>query len=119
MQTNYTENMKTNSSSGQKTSKAYIITTPNWGVYLGSCMGLGFWSKLDHLGLDEAATFDSEQQAYAFMDTWDSKPSEKVSLLLVNRDRYGTHASLKACVKAGAELWNPAVHCDEPSQFNH
>lgn len=51
---------------------AFVLTHPEQGIYLGSCLGLGFWSKLDAAGQEAACTFDSEAEAAAFIRSWDA-----------------------------------------------
>jgi len=40
-----------------------IIVHPDMGIYLGSCMGMGFFSLLDAVGQDRAVVFLDEPQA--------------------------------------------------------
>ena len=49
-----------------------VIAHPEDGIYLGNCMGLGFWSLMDAAGQYEAATFENEAQARAHVASWDS-----------------------------------------------
>jgi len=48
-----------------------VITHPEWGVYLGSFLGLGFWSLLDHGGQDYAVTFPTRAEAADYVQTWE------------------------------------------------
>lgn len=50
----------------------YVLYHDEMGIYLGSCMGLGFWTKLDPVGQNEAVTFESSEQALKHASTWDS-----------------------------------------------
>lgn len=84
-----------------------ILVSKSMGVYLGSCIGLGFWSKLDSVGQDAAITFESEDEIRKMIATWDgltSLPSD-LQYLDVTADIDGTYASISACVAAGAEYW--------------
>lgn len=47
-----------------------VIVHPEWGIYLGSCMGLGFFSAMDCAGQWEAAVFLSEDEARAYVAAW-------------------------------------------------
>jgi hypothetical protein len=73
------------------------------GVYLGSCMGLGFWSKLDPCGQDEAWTFESISQAVAAIAAWDT-PVKSPMFTHVETDT--EFATMQQCVDAGMDAWN-------------
>jgi hypothetical protein len=47
-----------------------VIVHPEWGIYLGSCLGLGFFSAMDCAGQDSAAVFPSEKDARFFIAEW-------------------------------------------------
>lgn len=87
---------------------AFVIVHPEMGVYLGSWIGMGFWSKLDPVGQPSAITFDTPDEAEAHMATWGSGRPEKATLAAVDADE-GRYASIRACVKAGLEPWNPRI----------
>ena len=72
------------------------------GVYLGSCMGLGFWSELDSVGQEEAVTFESIDDAKNYLETWKEKVSNIIFLPVETENRY---ASEKECLKAGVKPW--------------
>lgn len=48
-----------------------VIVHPEWGVYLGNAMGLGFWSLLDSAGQFAAAILAGEAEAEAHIRSWD------------------------------------------------
>ncbi|WP_435018442.1 hypothetical protein TA3x_000416 [Tundrisphaera sp. TA3] len=50
-----------------------VITNPVMGIYLGNCLGLGFWTLLDTAGQQEAVTFSSKQEAFSHIQSWDSE----------------------------------------------
>jgi hypothetical protein len=84
-----------------------IILSASMGVYLGSCMGLGFWSKLDPAGQDEAVTFPAPGIAMAHVAEWESLADHPCDLTYpfvsdANSDGYATEAE---CVDAGAAPW--------------
>jgi len=83
----------------------YALVHPEMGIYLGSAMGLGFWSKLDPVGQPAAVTFDSEQQAHDVVKTWDA-PVTGYTLHAVEI-AYGVYATVDECVRAGLPKWNP------------
>lgn len=90
----------------------YLIVDTVMGIYLGSCMGFGFWSKLDPAGQDAAVSFESIADAEAFMATWESGRRGGVRFAPVEPDD-GIYATVAACVRAGLEGWldevSPAV----------
>ena len=40
--------------------ESLVLVRDEWGVYLGSCMGFGFWTKIDPVGSLAAIAFDNE-----------------------------------------------------------
>lgn len=80
-----------------------LLVHPEMGVYLGSCMGLGFWSKLDPVGQVVAVTFESEKVVREVIDSWDS-PIEKWCTVPVVAD-VGHYASQTSCIQSGVESW--------------
>jgi hypothetical protein len=85
---------------------AIVLYHEEMGVYLGSCFGLGFWSKLDPVGQEAAVTFEDSVQATEAMKRWDSIPEDVRAVPVSNIDEYG-YASIDACVKAGLPAWEP------------
>lgn len=91
--------------------KQFVIYSERDGVYLGSSLGLGFWSKLDPVGQDCAVTFKSTMEAIRFMATWDASVElDGVRVVAVEAD-YVAHgiayASIARCVEAGLPSWDP------------
>lgn len=83
---------------------AYVVYQEHRGVYLGSCLGLGFWSKLDTAGQTHAVTFPSVGEAEADMVRWvDGRPHDvRVVEVVAQQDGYAPEA---ACVTAGLPGW--------------
>lgn len=81
----------------------FLIIDADLGVYLGACLGLGFWSKLDPAGQDAAITFSSEAEAQRVMSKWESSPAAP-RIVPVTAD-LGDFASIAACCAAGAPAW--------------
>ena len=52
-----------------------VIVHDEMGVYLGSCMGLGFWTLLDPAGQPSACVFADEAEARDHIATWEEGPS--------------------------------------------
>jgi hypothetical protein len=88
-----------------------VVYSEENGVYLGSALGFGFWSKLDPVGQPCAITFASEEEAQQFVNL--CCPWMPVRLVPVDIDdscgdtRY---ASIAACVMAGLPEWNTGVN---------
>jgi hypothetical protein len=82
----------------------FLIVHPQYGVYLGSAMGRGYWSKVDSVGQPAAVTFRSRQEALDYMASWAVSPPPGVELLPVVSDGPG-YATIAACVRAGAPAW--------------
>lgn len=83
---------------------AFVLTHPQMGIYLGCCMGLGFWSKLDPGGQPSACAFPSIEEAKQHMFTWDGGVPEGVTFAEVIADEPG-YVSIAACVAAGLVGW--------------
>lgn len=47
-----------------------VITHPEQGIYVGSAMGLGFWSLWDAAGQTQAVTFPDESDARDYVSGW-------------------------------------------------
>lgn len=88
--------------------QAYLITHPERGIYLGSAMGMGFWSKCDPVGQPSAVTFPSREEANQYMASWDGGTPPGIELVAVTPDD-GQYASIQACVDAGLEGWIDSV----------
>lgn len=84
---------------------AYVIYTDAEGVYIGHCMGLGFWSKLDPADQPCATTFPTTKDAEDHMAGWESGRPAGVSLVPVIPDEPGGFASIEACMRAGLPEW--------------
>lgn len=80
-----------------------VIVSKSLGVYLGSCMGMGFWSKLDSVGQPSAITFCDDGEASAHIATWDEAPCD-YDFVSVEADD-GVYASADACERAGLGNW--------------
>ena len=82
----------------------YVLYSEEWGVYLGSFLGLGFWSKIDPVGQDGACTFENEEQIRDWIATWDGGPPPDWRAVAVPDVGY---ASIEQCVVAGLPAWTP------------
>ncbi len=86
--------------------KRFVLFSDFLGVYLGSAMGFGFWSKLDPVGQDHACSFDSREETIRFLSTWKHIPKslEARELEVASPDGY---VSIDECVAAGIPRWSP------------
>ena len=89
-----------------------VIYSEELGVYLGACMGLGFWSKLDPVGQEFACTFESAEQATKVVGAWDS-PVENLRYIHVETAEE-TYASVSEVETAGLPGWNPHADANAP-----
>ena len=90
---------------GSSGSSRVVIFSESNGVFLGTALGLGFWSKLESLDLRCAVTFGSELNARDFMSGWLMPPPDDVTIVPVEADMDGRGASVDACVRAGLPGW--------------
>jgi hypothetical protein len=81
---------------------AVVIYNQEDGVFLGSFIGLSFWSKLDPVGQPSAPTFPDAESAKAYVATWDHQP--ELQFVEVEVDD-GNSASVASCVRAGLPGW--------------
>lgn len=93
---------------------ACVIYSEKYGVFLGTAMGLAFWSKLETAGQEAAPVFDSADEAMGFLATWPelSGPSDEmlgvefVQVVPDVRNEGGaSYASNAACIAAGLPGW--------------
>lgn len=86
--------------------KRYVLYSEDYGIYLGSMLGMGFWTNLDPVGQDEAITFENEKVANEFMQTWNSQ-APNVQIISINVNDNSIYATIEQCVSAGLPSWNP------------
>jgi hypothetical protein len=83
---------------------ASVIVHPEFGIFLGTALGLAFWSKIDPVGQPCAPTFANMDQAQELISAWTGEPLTGWALHEVIPDD-GTYASVMACAAAGLEPW--------------
>ena len=88
-------------------STRYVLYTEEDGIYLGSCMGMGFWSKVDPVGQSAACTFESESQIREIVAEWEWKPQQWRAVQVEPDD--GLYASIAACERAGLPGWDTTL----------
>src|SRR5258708_2332883 len=84
---------------------------PTVGVFLGDCLGLGFWSLMAPTGQEAAVTFATEAEAAEFVASWSEQPSFPIEIRSVEADD-GAFASVAACVRASLPSWDPSADYD-------
>jgi hypothetical protein len=92
-----------------------LLTHPEQGVYIGQCLGLGFWSKLDPCGQDKAPTFDEEGTAREHISTWKSPHNDPdeygyVEIEVADSEHYAT---MPECMDVFQEPWPVNKPCDQ------
>jgi hypothetical protein len=81
----------------------YVLYSKEYGVYLGACMGFGFWSKLDAAGQTHAVVFDNPTQVREVVLSWDEMPPDWVAMpVMCERPDY---ASSMECAQSGLPGW--------------
>ena len=85
-----------------KTPDGVVVTHPDMGIYLGECMGLGFWSKLDAAGQPAAVVFPDEATARRVIATWENNSDpEAYAYQPVMTTREKGFAHIEDLVRAG------------------
>jgi len=91
--------------------KRIIIYTKEEGIFLGECLGFGFWSKLDPVGQDSAVTFPDIETAKSYVKSWKNQLSgiqfKEIKITDTNQHTGEFYASIKDCINAGLPGWNP------------
>ena len=90
----------------------FVIYHPADGVYLGNCLGLGFWSNLDPVGQPAAATFASEKEVQEHIHSWEANPDYPQQTLPDLRIvpvavKESGFATIEECMAAGLPAWTP------------
>ncbi len=84
--------------------KGYVIFHSKMGIFLGEVLGMGFWSRMDPCGLDEAVLFKTDDEAIEYSKQISGFSPEDFTFVRVQDDRDGC-ASIDACVQAGLQGW--------------
>jgi hypothetical protein len=84
---------------------AVVIYSSIDGVFLGSWMGIGMWSKHDATSASRAAVFTDATAADEHMATWDGGRLSYLSTVEILEDEKVQFASLETCVRAGLPAW--------------
>lgn len=54
----------------------YVLYSPSLGIYLGQCMGFGFWSNLDPVDQPSACAMESIEEWESHISSWLSPPPD-------------------------------------------
>ncbi|MEW5423977.1 hypothetical protein [Amorphus sp. 3PC139-8] len=75
-----------------------VIIHEEMGVYLGNCLGLGFWTLMDCAGQSAAVTFPSEAAARDHVASWEPRrdPDECAYVELRGAGDYADRAAIEA-----------------------
>lgn len=83
---------------------AVVIYSETNGIYLGNCLGLGFWTKLETVGQTSAVTFPDATVAKEHMEQWEGGVPDDAQFVEVVDDDDG-YATMASCVRAGLPGW--------------
>ena len=84
---------------------AVVIYSPIDGVFLGSWMGMGMWSKYDATSSSKAVVFPDATAADDHMATWDGGRLSHLRTVEIPENENEQVASREACVRAGLLAW--------------
>lgn len=90
--------------------QGYILYTEDKGIFIGSFLGLGFWSKLDPVNQTHAIVFESKEIAEQLISEWLTHPGN-FKLIPIQTQELG-YASLEEISAIGLPIWSsdsPAV----------
>jgi hypothetical protein len=87
----------------------YVAYHEEMGIYLGHCLGLGFWTLLDPVGQPCAVTFESPDELNEHLQQDFDGPVTGIHPVAVNVADPGDppYATILECVEAGLPAWNP------------
>lgn len=88
--------------------KQYVLAHPDWGVFLGVALGLGFFSLEDSVGQTEAVAFVSEEEAQqmkaVILAVNDNDDHRKIEIKSIECSVLRS-ASIAECMAAGLPGW--------------
>ena len=83
----------------------YLLLHPEWGIYIGAFLGMGFWSKLDPVGQNYAISFPSTDVLDWARSTFPGEWMKMTAPPIQIKDKM--YATLAEIVAAGLEGWDP------------
>lgn len=91
-----------------------VIVHDEMGVYLGSCLGLGFWSKLDMADQDSAVCFPSAASVLEYIrEVEDPTAFDGIRTVAVTPDAFDrgeAYITLSAMREQGLGEFLPTLH---------
>jgi hypothetical protein len=83
-----------------------VLHSDDWGTYLGSFIGLAFFSNHDPVGQTAACTFANEDEIRRVVASWDcgQPPTWRAVPVETTADGYAT---IEHCKAAGLPGWAP------------
>lgn len=84
--------------------EGFILVSEELGVFIGTSMGLAFWSKLDPAGQEYAPVFPDSKTAWDFVHSWDNIGVDDLRLVSIQTAE-PHYASALECGRAGAHNW--------------
>jgi hypothetical protein len=98
--------------------KGFVIIHPEWGVFIGNCLGFAFWSRLDPVDQPAAVAFPTEAEAaeHARFLREGATAFGFVELPVTQDPNGELYASREACGAAGLPVWG--IHSDN-AQTRH
>lgn len=89
--------------------KGWVLYNEEIGVFLGECLGLGFWSQLDSCGQNAAITFPNKTEATKMISHMKQNDTNlaklAISPILVEVDDGDNFATIQSCMRAGIPGW--------------
>lgn len=75
----------------------FLLVHDEWGLYLGCCLGMGFFTKMDTAGQFEAVVFPTVEMAMDHIKAWDPPvPLDRFKFMPVEaEDCYATIEQIK------------------------
>jgi hypothetical protein len=81
--------------------KRLVIVSEEWGIYLGTAIGLGFWSLLDSVGQEAAVTFENKKEAIEYIRSWDENNDPAAFSFVEVECAADMYATISELTKAG------------------
>lgn len=86
--------------------RRFVLVSDAFGVYVGSFLGLGFWSRLDAAGQTSAVTFETPFAAAEFGDAAGLADDDLRAVEVEVAHPSGAYATREECAAAGVR-WEP------------
>ncbi len=87
----------------------YLVYSESQGIYLGSALGMDFWSNMNPIGQDAAFTFPTEQDASGLVDDYRKRDWATDLRIVAVQPAGNQYATIAECVAVGLPGWDPAA----------